>query len=337
MLLNKTDCSITVLITTYNAAATIGDSIESILCQSYPHFELLIIDDGSEDGTREVVSKFNDPRIRYIFTKHRGRASALNYGLTEATHEWVALQDADDISVESRLEKQVDLIGNRNIVVFGNALFLQKNKVIFCQRVPNKLTSSDMMIHSYVINSTVMFNGNYVLENGGYNQNLDSVEDYDLFVRLGSKLEYRPINEILVLCRWYPHSLSRKNYDSVRHNFYITQKKYFFDNSDDCISPYMDKIDVVKGWREFYYGNKTQARNYWRKKSAFIKSSKQIFAYILTFLPEKIFMKMLSNDWIPRIKYIFFESLNAKKENLSIVLRYMPSINNNNSKIKVSK
>src|ERR1035437_4628881 len=90
---------ITVLLATYNCGGYIQTSINSILKQSYGNFELLIIDDGSEDNSEEIIRSLNSEKIRYIRLKHAGRSAALNCGLKEAKFEWVALMDADDIAV----------------------------------------------------------------------------------------------------------------------------------------------------------------------------------------------------------------------------------------------
>ena len=69
---------ITVLLTTYNCAEFIGSAIKSVLNQTYPNFELLVIDDGSTDNTEDVIASFDDPRIIYKRIEHVGRSIALN-------------------------------------------------------------------------------------------------------------------------------------------------------------------------------------------------------------------------------------------------------------------
>jgi len=102
--------SVTVLMTVYNSSQYILPAVNSILSQSYVNFEFLIIDDGSEDNIEEIVRSLNSEKIKYIKLKHLGRSAALNYGLKEAKHDWVALMDSDDIAVPERLEKEVKLI-----------------------------------------------------------------------------------------------------------------------------------------------------------------------------------------------------------------------------------
>jgi glycosyltransferase involved in cell wall biosynthesis len=115
---------ITVLMATYNCGQYILTSINSILRQSYENFELLIIDDGSEDNSEEIIRSLNSDRIRYIKLKHIGFSAALNYGLKEAKFDWVARMDADDIAIPDRLEKEIKLINKSSTdIIFSNSVF----------------------------------------------------------------------------------------------------------------------------------------------------------------------------------------------------------------------
>src|ERR1035438_10678665 len=97
---------VTVLMTVYNCRQYILTSVNSILRQTYVNFELLIIDDGSEDNSEEIIKSLNSEKIKYIKLKHLGRSAALNYGLKEAKYDWVALMDSDDRSEEHTSELQ---------------------------------------------------------------------------------------------------------------------------------------------------------------------------------------------------------------------------------------
>ena len=99
---------ISIVIATYNRADSLGKSICSVLEQTYKTIEIIIIDDGSEDNTEEVVRNIKDPRIRYYrFNRNEGAATARNEGINMAKGEYIAFQDSDDEWLPDKLEKQL--------------------------------------------------------------------------------------------------------------------------------------------------------------------------------------------------------------------------------------
>ena len=86
-----------VVIPTYNRATFIGATLNSVLTQTFPHLEILVVDDGSQDNTVEVVSCYPDPRLRYYYKENAERGAARNYGLAHAVGEYVIFLDSDDI------------------------------------------------------------------------------------------------------------------------------------------------------------------------------------------------------------------------------------------------
>ena len=101
------DAKISVIIPTYNCSAYISAAVASVLEQSLPVHELIVIDDGSEDGTRDVLSQFGS-RLRYIRQERAGVSAARNRGIEESSGEFIAFLDADDIWVPERLECQIE-------------------------------------------------------------------------------------------------------------------------------------------------------------------------------------------------------------------------------------
>ena len=94
---------VSVIIPTYNSAGYIEEALESVFEQTLQDFEIIVVDDGSTDGTGEVLRKYGD-RIRYIYQENNGPASARNGGIRVARGEYIAFLDADDLWVSTKLE-----------------------------------------------------------------------------------------------------------------------------------------------------------------------------------------------------------------------------------------
>ena len=102
---------ISVIIPTYNREKTIRKSIESVLNQTYTDFELLIVDDGSKDNTKEIVEQYEDERIRLIsYAPNQGAAHARNIGILNAKGAYIAFHDSDDLMRSDRLERQLKFL-----------------------------------------------------------------------------------------------------------------------------------------------------------------------------------------------------------------------------------
>lgn len=107
---------ISIIIPTYNREKTITEAIKSILNQTYQDFELLIIDDGSTDRTRELVEAIKDSRVKYLYQENQGACVARNYGIDCSRGSYIAFQDSDDLWLPEKLEKQLKVFqNNKNI------------------------------------------------------------------------------------------------------------------------------------------------------------------------------------------------------------------------------
>lgn len=99
---------VTIVIPVYNVEAYIYQAIESVLAQTYPYFEVILVNDGSKDHSVEVCQKFDDPRIKILHQENQGPAAARNHGIRHAKGEYVAFLDGDDLWTPDKLVKHVE-------------------------------------------------------------------------------------------------------------------------------------------------------------------------------------------------------------------------------------
>ncbi|UPT65284.1 MAG: glycosyltransferase family 2 protein [Sphingobacteriales bacterium JAD_PAG50586_3] len=107
----------------------IGRAIESVIAQTYASWELLVVDDGSTDNTKEVVEEYNDSRIRYIYQQNAERSAARNNGIDNAKGEYVCFIDSDDYYLDTRLKDLFEVIESHNFSInffFTDLLFYLK-------------------------------------------------------------------------------------------------------------------------------------------------------------------------------------------------------------------
>ena len=150
---------VSIITPVYNSENYIGDTIKSVLEQTYPNWEMLIADDCSKDNTKNAVKQFLDPRIKYFrLEKNSGAAIARNEALEKAKGKYIAFLDADDMWKPDKLEKQLNFM-TRNKIGFSftgyEILREGKNKVI---KVPKTLNYSQYMKNTIIGTLTVMIN-----------------------------------------------------------------------------------------------------------------------------------------------------------------------------------
>jgi glycosyltransferase involved in cell wall biosynthesis len=121
--------SVSVIIPTYNRARTVTRAIDSVLSQTHRKFEIIVIDDGSKDETREVLKERYSDQIRYIYQSNSGAAAARNTGIREAGCELIAFLDSDDVWLPEKTEKQIRLMAESDIVLSYTNLMESRNGV----------------------------------------------------------------------------------------------------------------------------------------------------------------------------------------------------------------
>ena len=153
---------ISVIMAAYNAAATIEQAVQSVLKQTYPDLELLVIDDCSQDGTAALVEKFakTDNRVRLISNeKNSGVSYTRRHGLEEASGEWIAILDSDDAWTPEKLEKQIELQKKTNAdLLFTGSAFMDSdgNPINWYLHAPAEVTYRQLLKQNVLSNSSAL-------------------------------------------------------------------------------------------------------------------------------------------------------------------------------------
>lgn len=196
---------ISVGISFYNTEKYLKDAIISVLNQTYKDFELILIDDGSTDGSLEIAKSFNDSRIRIIESnKNMGLAKRLNQLTMVSTGEYIARMDADDIMDVTRLEEQLDYLENhKNIDVLGSfAYSIDANNNItgFRTKPKHPCTVEEIMTHASFIHPSVMAKRQWFLDNP-YDEDALRMEDFNLWMRTFEKCYFCNMDKPLMFYR----------------------------------------------------------------------------------------------------------------------------------------
>jgi len=109
-----TEALVSVIMPAFNAEKFIAESIESVVAQTYPNWELVVVDDGSTDGTAKIIKRYQaaEPRIKYFYQKNARQGIAKNLGISESYGEYIAFLDADDLWLPEKLDIELDYIDN---------------------------------------------------------------------------------------------------------------------------------------------------------------------------------------------------------------------------------
>ena len=202
---------VSVVMPVYNAAATVEEALRSLLVQTHADLEIIVVDDGSTDGTPDVIAGIRDARIRLLRQEHLGLVGALNAGCTLARGEYIARLDGDDIASERRIEAQLAFMEQREEVgLLGTWARIVKEGEpprIFAPPSSDAALRRCLLLDSPFVHSSVMFRREAYVESGGYPDGLN--EDYRLWIRIARSWKVAVLPTVLVTHRVYPGSYTR--------------------------------------------------------------------------------------------------------------------------------
>lgn len=248
--MQKVTPKISVIMPVYNAEKYLKQSIESILNQTYKDFEFIIINDGSTDDSLNIIYEYakKDNKIKVITRENKGLVYSLNEGISYSKGEYIARMDADDISLNERLEKQInffeknqqiDILGSMAELIGDNEL-LEKESINY-KWINVELDAKDDLEKVFleccaIPHPSVMMKKKFLIKIGGYLE--QDTEDYNLWLRaIKSGYKIAKINEKLIQYRLHDNSKMRSDFLKIAKSNMVNRLEYIkstyniFDNN----------------------------------------------------------------------------------------------------------
>jgi len=286
---------VSIITPTYNRAHYLKYAIDSALAQSYTKFELIIIDDGSTDATRELVASYlSDERIKYVKSENKGQASARNLGLEYAQGEFISFLDSDDRWFPDKLEKSVSIL-NKN----------QSFDILYADRLTINSIGEGVVTSTYNIKRYTGWVSKYLLrdncisfsttlvrhkcfdEMGGFNSDDRLNEDYDLWLRFSTQYQFYYLKDNLSFYRVSEGQVSDSAEVRLAANEALLKK--FLKVHSDLLS----QKDIKQGWCYFY----TRKGNY-LYENGYLKEA------FLNYIKALSFTVFLTYPWVSLIKLV---------------------------------
>lgn len=287
---------ISVLMPVYNAQAYLTQAIESILNQTYKNFEFIIIDDGSDDKSLEIIRTFaqKDNSICIIENKTNiGQAASLNKGIKAARGEFIAIMDADDISLPDRFDKQIKYLNQHNDIDMCGTGYRELidnhiGDVITLPESHSEIICS-LLFYCPFTHPTVMFRREVFIKNElFYDPMYITAVDYELWSRAQIKVRFANVNDGLLLYRIHKYQMSQNLSEKQRN-----ECKY-------VLARLLDQLGVVYSQEELNFHSLV----YWRQienSMKFLNNIKEWFNKLQLandhsrLFPEPIFSRLISD------------------------------------------
>ena len=232
--------AISVILPVYNGEAYLRQAIDSILSQSFADFEFIIVDDGSTDRSSEIIQSYSDPRIHAIRnSKNLGLVGALNVGIAQARGKYIARQDQDDISKQSRLELQfqamekdlLDICGTRWSTVDSQGQILSTAQIPITENAIFACLATTVPF----AHGSVMMRKRFMSEHHLQYDEKHLAEDLSLWIRFAQAgARFANLHETLYLYRIHPKSLSFTKKEAFRQSAKLLRRNFVRQNNIRC-------------------------------------------------------------------------------------------------------
>lgn len=222
---------VSVITPTYNRAHLVREAIDSVLAQTFTEFELIVVDDGSTDGTPAVLAQITDDRVKVIRRENGGASAARNTGLAAAKGKWIAFLDSDDLFLPHRLELQMaqaEKAPNAGLIYgryFATSHARPEKKLT--GRCADKIKLEDLLMGPVFHWSTVLIQRKFLLEAGGFDTRFAVGEEWELTLRLIlAGCQVSCVSEPLTIVRIQESSLSRDLHKHAASSMGVLEKTF---------------------------------------------------------------------------------------------------------------
>lgn len=230
---------VSVIIPTYNRAGFVTDAVESALAQTAQNLEVIVVDDGSTDGTREALARY-DGRIRAVYQEHANGNTARNRGVTLARGRYVAFLDSDDLWLPEKLEAQLAYLAAhpRIAMVFTDVVWLERDGTqrpsrFRRYRPRDGAVLEETICHPCVVPQTMLLKRE-VFDMVRFDEALPCGQGFDFIIRLAMRFEIGLVDRPLTVIRRHAANLDPKWDDLCRHDADVKYQAFFVDFGRIC-------------------------------------------------------------------------------------------------------
>ncbi len=296
----KTSPTISVIMPVYNGEKYLREAIDSILNQTYTNFEFIILNDGSTDRSLKIIDEYakKDTRIFVISRENRGLIVSLNEGIQYAKGKYIARMDADDISLEKRFEKQLELIEEKNVDICGCHYFAidEQNKYIDTKIVP---ISSDA-ININIAYSVPFAHGSVMMKKSLFEvykygmDNFNLAEDYGLWLNMyAGNVKFGNVDDFLFKYRDFSNSFSKTKIQKMENERVLLSKKFILKYQNVLKKSIDNQLNVeLSNWEEIYLV-RISLLLFYKVSEVRNKINKQNFIFaFLSYIKQKLFKQI---------------------------------------------
>ena len=192
---------VTIVCTYYNREKNVIESIQSLLDQTYDNIEIIVINDGSTDGTLDQLNTFQDPRLKIITQENQGFINSIRRAIDEASGDFIAIHGSGDISYTERIAKQAEILNKNNNIGVVGCHVLDDTKTgsdTYTLKTENGLNfTKRLLIDNMFTHGEVMFRRDVYYQVGGYRHFFIYAQDHDLWLRMSQHCDYYVVEEVL--------------------------------------------------------------------------------------------------------------------------------------------